>query len=55
MMSAVNPRTGKVLQNGWRKSALKGHRRSDETNIGRQVQLYPRTNTSKINNQKTHL
>ena len=45
MMSAVNPRTGKVIQNGWSKSALKGHRRSDETNIGRQVQLYPRTNS----------
>ena len=45
MMSAVNPRSSKVLQNGWSKSALKGHRRSDETNIGRQVQLYPRTNS----------
>ena len=45
MMRAINPRTGKVLQNGWNKSALKGHRRGDETNIGRQVQLYPRTNS----------
>ena len=53
MMSAVNPRTGKVLQNGWSKSALKGHRRSDETNIGRQVQLYPRTNSLYTSNTTT--
>ena len=53
MMSAVNPRAGKVLQNGWNKSALKGHRRSDETNIGRQVQLYPRTNSLYTSNTTT--
>ena len=53
MMSAVNPRAGKVLQNGWNKSALKGHRRGDETNIGRQVQLYPRTNSLYTSNTTT--
>jgi len=42
-MRAVNPR-GTGYLGGWNKSTLKGFRRWDEFNTGRDIQVFPRTN-----------
>ena len=42
-MRAVNPR-GTGYLGGWNKSSLKGFRRWDEFNTGRDIQVFPRTN-----------
>ena len=43
-MSAVSPRKEQVLQDGWNKKSLKGHRRHDEIKV-RSLQMFPRTNS----------
>ena len=43
-MPAVSPRKEQVLQDGWNKKSLKGHRRHDEIKV-RALQMFPRTNS----------
>tara|TARA_B100001250_G_scaffold33512_1_gene27201 strand:+ start:2270 stop:5224 length:2955 start_codon:yes stop_codon:yes gene_type:complete len=43
-MNAVSPRKLQVLQDGWNKKSLKGHRRHDEAKV-RALQMFPRTNS----------
>ena len=43
-MNAVSPRKLQVLQDGWNKKSLKGHRRNDEIKM-RALQMFPRTNS----------